>query len=379
MFPSPVRPVMGTFVLDLARYINKKENVTILSPVPVFPWSHKTEKYKDYDMIPRKLCLEGLNVYYPRFFMIPKFLKSTDGFFYAVCVFLQAIRYLIKTDLIIAHWTFPDAFSCIIWKRLIKRKLVLVVHGNESIHYYEPPSLKKYLIGKTIKNVDHIVAVSNDLRKKIIEKYKVPSNKISVIPNGVDFNKFVPKNKKDARKKLNLPVGKKIFITVARLSPEKNLSLLLDAFSMIKKESQPLLYIIGDGPEFKSLYAKIKSENMENNVNLMGAIPHEEIHLWMSAADFFVLPSKREGTPVVIGEAFACGTPVIASSVGGIPDLINSNELGILTQPDSVSSLCEALRTALKKEWDREVIKDAGLKLDWKDIADRYLEVIHSV
>ncbi|CAN2045899.1 teichuronic acid biosynthesis glycosyltransferase TuaC [Candidatus Magnetomoraceae bacterium gMMP-13] len=377
MFPNPVQPVNGTFVLDLAKFINRKKTVTVIAPIPYFPWIHKTFKYKGYNMIPEKMNFKGLHVYYPRFFMIPKYCKWLDGLFYTFCCW-NRVKSILKTcDIIVAHWTFPDAFAGVVWSRLKKKKIILVVHGNESIHYFDPLSLRKRIIRKTVENVDHIIAVSTDLKEKILRTHKVDANRITVLPNGVDYKKFPLIDQQAARNQLELPVDKRILLTVARLSPEKALDVLLNAFLQLKDLSDTLLYIIGEGPEIFCLKNFIKEKNLYDKVFLLGAIPHEKIHLWMSAADVFLLPSLREGTPVVIGEAFACGTPVVASTVGGIPDLIANDKLGIMVEPNSVPALSVALETAMAKQWDRTYIREFGSKFDWKIIAEKVITILY--
>ncbi len=378
MFPNPKRPVDGIFVLELARFINKLCPVSVFSPIPYFPCLYKTKKYKDFGSIARTAVFSDMKVYYYRYFMVPKYLKWLDGFSYACSMGLVAKEVLKKSSVLIAHWTYPDAFAGLVWGRILKKKIVLVVHGNESIQYYDPPSLKKILIKLTLANVDHIIAVSNDLKRKIVTTHNVPESRITVLPNGVDFNKFPFMTRYEARKQLGLPLGNKILLTVARLSPEKALHTMIEAFSCIEEKKDISLYILGDGPEKIHLENLVRQKGMERQISLVGSVPHGMIHLWMNSADIFLLSSLREGSPVVIGEAFACGTPVVASSVGGVPDLIVNDRLGMLFEPNSSLAMHRSLETALLREWDRDYIREYGLKLGWNNIADRILKLIYN-
>jgi glycosyltransferase involved in cell wall biosynthesis len=379
LFPNAARPVYGTFVLELARFLAARCKVSVVAPIPYFPLMRRTKQFEGYERIPASCERDGVAVQHPRFLTIPRYLKWLEGISYTVCCLPRCARLVREADVILAHWTFPDGFSGLVWARLMGRKLALVIHGNESIHYFDPDSIRKRLIRFTLARADHIVAVSRDLRDKLVDGYGIAPGRVTVLANGVDLDKFRAVPQEAARTALGLPADRKILLAVARLSPEKRLDLLLRAAARAAGGEPFRLYLVGDGPEEDRLRQLTGELGLEGVVSFVGAVPHAEIHLWMSAADLFCLSSEREGSPVVIGEAFVCGTPVIATRVGGVGDLVADDRLGLLVRPESVDALAEALRVGLATTWDRGYLSSYGLQFGWDIVAARLHEVLSQV
>lgn len=380
MFPNAARPVFGTFVLELARFLSAHCGVRVVAPVPYFPLIQRTGRFRGYDRIPASCQRDGVAVSHPRFFSIPRYLKWLEGLFYPLCCWSAASKFLRQADVILAHWTFPDGFGGLIWARLTGTKLVLVIHGNESIHFYDPESVRKRLIRATLKRADHIVAVSGDLRDKLVQSYGIAEKRVSVLGNGVDLEKFraLPRNR--ARAQLGLPEQGRILVSVARLSSEKRLDLLLRALAEVAAEGTPFqLYLVGDGPERARLEALRQDLGLQDRVVFQGAVPHAEVPVWMSAADLFCLSSDREGSPVVIGEAFACGTPVVATRVGGVGDLVVDERLGLLVPPGAAGELAQAIKAALAADWDRGYLESRGRELGWDRVSQKMHQILAQV
>lgn len=381
LFPNPGDPILGNFVFDLARFVNRRVQVIAVAPVPYFPFMTRFEKYRNYKNIIGSRRIDGLEIKHPRFFMLPRYWKWLDGPFYLLGCASTLYSEIKKCDVVVAHWTFPDAFAGLFFSKLLRKKIILVVHGNESIHYFDPPSFRKMLVNYTIRRMDHIIPVSQDLQKKLISSCGIPVDRMTVITNGVDFDLFPAQEVQVARHSLNLPSTAKIILCVARLSKEKALLNLLQAFKALcyNNSASLRLYCLGEGPEREKLESYIEKNSLDGKVFLPGNVSHDRIHLWMSASDIFVLPSLWEGTPVVIGEAFACGLPVVASEVGGIPDLFVDDRLGILVAPNSVPLLVDAMHLALEAKWDRKYIRQHGLSLSWERIADSLLKRLKKI
>ncbi|WP_319586810.1 glycosyltransferase [uncultured Desulfobulbus sp.] len=381
MFPNSADPFLGKFVYDLARILNHKVHVLVVAPVPYFPFMSKFKKYRNYKNIISEREESGLKIMHPRFLLIPRYWKWLDAVFYLFGCSIILFNQIKKCDVVVAHWTFPDAFVGLFFAKLLGKKIILVVHGNESIHYHDSPTLRKMLVNYTVHRMDHLVPVSVDLQQKLYSSYNIPADRMTVIHSGVDLELFPARNVYKSRHDLNLSAKAKVILCVARLSKEKAHINLLKAFKAIcYTDNLSLnLYCLGEGPERERLEIYIKENDLERNVFLLGNVPHDRVHLWMSAADIFVLPSLWEGAPVVIGEAFACGLPVVASEVGGIPDLIVNDRLGLLFTPDSVSSLESALRLALEKNWDRNYIRRHGLNFSWEKIAHNFINIFDKI
>src|SRR5690606_29731617 len=115
---------------------------------------------------------------------------------------------------------------------------------------------------------------------------------------------------------------------------------------------------------------RINHQKLTQTVRLLGSRPHEELHLWYSAADVFVLLSSREGSPNVLMEALACGTPAVAMGVGGIPEVLSEPHLGIVLPERSAAAAAEGLKSALSQSWDRAAIRRTMDAHSWQRTAE---------
>jgi glycosyltransferase involved in cell wall biosynthesis len=112
----------------------------------------------------------------------------------------------------------------------------------------------------------------------------------------------------------------------------------------------------------------IARHDLGRRVRLLGSIEQEALGHWYRAADLLVLPTFREGSPNVVREALACGTPVIASRVGGVPELITSDDIGVLVEPGDVDGLARSLAAALRRPWNRPAIAAGAAGRDWQSV-----------
>jgi glycosyltransferase involved in cell wall biosynthesis len=212
-------------------------------------------------------------------------------------------------------------------------------------------------------------------------KLEISGEKISVIPTGVDLSKFYPFPKEDARSKLSLPLNKKIILSVGHLTPNKGFDLLIKAFKILSdksREDDQRLVVVGEGSNRKDLEKLLSSFQLGEHVNLVGAIPHQDLFLWYNAADLFCLASEKEGWPNVLLESLACGIPVVATDVGGIPEIIRSDRVGLLTERNE-RDIAKNISIALKKEWDHDEIMQYAREHTWNKVAQSVYEVFQTV
>ncbi len=283
-------------------------------------------------------------------------------------------------DIIHAHFTWPCGYVGVKLKEKFDVPLVITANGYD---VYDMPFRSKNWKEKivwTLNHADHVIAVSNSIKKISSQKLDVEDEKISVIPNGFNGKKFYLQEKKEARKKLGLPKNKKIILNVANLVTVKEQKCLIEAIRKISKRKRDILCIIvGSGELKKDLENKIKRSNSGDYIKLAGAKPHEEIPLWMNAADVFVLPSLNEGNPTVMFEALGVGLPFVGTKVGGIPEVITSGDYGLLVEPMNSEDLAEKILIALNKEWNREKILKYAEQFTWENIAKETVEIYEKV
>ena len=206
-----------------------------------------------------------------------------------------------------------------------------------------------------------IIAVSEDIRRRRVDFEGVNPKKIITISNMVDINLFnAPTSREQVRKRLGINDSIILIGTVARLVVAKRLDILLEAARIICNGfPQARFLIIGDGPLREQLEFQAEQLDLHSDhVQFLGS--REDIPELMSALDVFVLSSEREGLPVAMLEAMAASKPVVATRVGGIPEVIRDGHNGLLVPPRNVHRLSEAICALLKSSTLRETIGNNG-------------------
>jgi D-inositol-3-phosphate glycosyltransferase len=198
---------------------------------------------------------------------------------------------------------------------------------------------------------DSIIISTQDEADAIKNIYNISSNKINVIPGGVDLSLFKPKDKFKSKKQLSL-TGEKVILAVARLEPLKGLDILISAIYKLENHSGITLLIAGDylnnKIEFERLQTIISTLNLTENVKFLGNIAHDKMPLYMSAADILVMPSYYESFGLAALEAMACGTPVITSRNSGAKTFITQGTSGYLIPWNCPDPYSERLDILLK-------------------------------
>ncbi|MDV3104092.1 glycosyltransferase family 4 protein [Thermococcus waiotapuensis] len=283
-------------------------------------------------------------------------------------------------DLIHAHFIWPQGYVAAKLARKFNVPLIITAHGHDvyDIPFRDSDWFEK--IKFALDSADHVITVSNSNRKILVERLGVAEEKVSVIPNGFDSSLFYPMDKVEVRQKLGLPLDKKILLNVANLVPVKGHEFLIKAMGdVLKVRRDVLLVIVGDGSLRARLDGLVKKLGLERYVKFVGAKPHKEIPLWMNAADLFVLPSLSEGNPTVMFEALGVGLPFVGTAVGGVPEIITSEDYGLLCPPADPECLAEKILISLEKEWDREKIRRYAEQFTWENIAKQILRVYEEV
>ena len=201
----------------------------------------------------------------------------------------------------------------------LKIPVVITLHGGGIYNFAKRhPFMVKYIL----KHTDRIIAI-NKFLKTSVKKYT--TKEIDLIPNFIDSNKFRKQNEQSIinfknKYKLN---DKIIVLIVSRLVTTKGIhNLILAIRELAKKYPNICLQIIGDGPQKRKLIRFVKNQRLKDKVYFLGKISNDQLPIFYSACDLFVLPSLYEGQPTVILEAMACEAPIIATAVGGIQELI---------------------------------------------------------
>jgi glycosyltransferase involved in cell wall biosynthesis len=223
-----------------------------------------------------------------------------------------------------------------------------------------------------------VISVSIPLSEIMQSKFSVSENNIYVLPNGILKDKFFPINRNDAIK--NIAVNdkyKKNIVFAGNLKEIKNISLLVKAFHKLYLDDQTVaLHILGDGVMRNEIESYIKNNNLEKNIVLYGRVLHEKIPAWMSYADVFVLPSKKEGMPNVVLEALSCGTPVVASDIDATRGLIDAGVNGYLFDLNDLDDFVEKLRHGLELKKSSRFDHKHEMIISWQDNAAKLYGII---
>jgi sugar transferase (PEP-CTERM/EpsH1 system associated) len=211
------------------------------------------------------------------------------------------------------------------------------------------------------RRVHKVLCVSQAHRQRLAEAVGFPSDRLMPILNGVDINAFTPRpaDKEAIRADMGLELDPLYIGTVGNLRPVKNQTLLLQAAQQVcAKHHQVRVVIIGDGPLREQLMRTAEELGIHKQVRLLGA--RAEIPDLLNALDIFVLPSLSEGLPMSILEAMACGLPVVATSVGGVPEVVVDGETGLLVPSQDVWQLVGALETLVQQATTRLKLGQQG-------------------
>jgi len=240
-------------------------------------------------------------------------------------------------DVIHCHWTITGLVGRLC-AAAAGSPTVLTVRGSD-VHLMTSPALSG-LHEWIYRHTDAIVAVSRDLKGQLVSR-GVPADKVEVIPNGVD-SRFCPGDQAEARRRLDLPEAGALLGFVGLLVPVKGLDVLLDAMARLDGPAAHCV-LVGDGPERQALEARARALGLGARLHFAGQRPAGEIPDWLNAFDALVLPSRSEGRPNVVLEAMSSGLPVVATRVGGTPELVRPGDTGWLVEPEDPAALAAAL------------------------------------
>ena len=274
-------------------------------------------------------------------------------------------------------FSFVSAISGSFVSKLLKKKLVITFHYRPSKDFI---SNFYWYIGFVLKKCDAFFVVSEKQKNILKQTFPQYCSKVHVIPNGFNPDKFTILDQTLCRNKLKLPLNAKILLNVGNLVPEKGQKDLIEAMNEIVKQRNDIIcVIIGSGSMKNTLEDLILKLQLTKHVILVGKRPHSEIPLWMNACDIFVLPSLIEGNPTVMFECLGCGKPFVGTRVGGVPEVIFSEDYGFLCDPTRPVALADNILLALTKEWDSDKIKEYSKQFTWDIIARKVLDIYSKV
>jgi sugar transferase (PEP-CTERM/EpsH1 system associated) len=260
-----------------------------------------------------------------------------------VRAFLRLVALLRRIRPRIVHsrnWAAFDAVAAAYMARV-----PVVIHGEHGREISDPEGQNRRRNGARrlcAPIIDRFVAVSDDLRRWLVERLHIAGSKVTTIHNGVDLGRFSHQDQLESRVTVGIPASAQVIGTVGRLDPVKDQAGLIRAFARLAStRPQAMLVIAGDGPCRGELEALVVALGLERRVRLLGS--RSDIPVVLGALDVFALPSIAEGISNTLLEAMATGLPVVATRVGGNPELVEDGRTGILVPVRDESALAAAL------------------------------------
>ena len=236
-----------------------------------------------------------------------------------------------KYDLIHAHYGFHSAIVPVL---LAHAPVIITFHGSDALVEPQRHWMYRILQRTVVSRAAHIIAVSEQLQKALIDGLDADPRKVSVVPCGVDTDRFRPRPKEQIRSNLGIAQESKMALFIGRFTTEKGVDTIRKASENLRNVE---FHFIGDGP----------IQWAAPNCRFLGALPHSEISEWVNAADVLLLPSQSEGTPVSVLEALASSIPVICTRVGACPQMISEGVTGLFVPYGDAEALTNAIRSAL--------------------------------
>jgi teichuronic acid biosynthesis glycosyltransferase TuaC len=333
-----MHPVNGHFHRRQAEALARcGVEVEVVAPIPWVPpgMEHLSATWRRYKVTLREYTMGGCRILRPRYVQWPR----GDVWGWSHQAIKRAVQRCVKQrpDVIHAHFAYPCGLAGAGLARRWSIPCVLTLHGSDVNRYPFINTLTRRRFRFAVSSADCVLAVSHALAERTAQ---LTGRRPLVKPNGIDLRLYeqLP-GRKAARERLGLPLEKPVVLFVGHLLPAKGVCELLKALhTPVLKEV--LGVFVGEGP----LRAEVQRGP---NTRAEGPQPNERIPLYLAAADLFVLPSHSEGMPNVLVEAGAAGVPVIATTVGGIPELL-AEDRGRLIPPHQLEELVCAIREVLE-------------------------------
>lgn len=384
LYPNAFMPLHGIFVARRTTALARAcgHEVQVVAPVPYYPKLLPARgEWSLLKQVPAVEQQEGMRVHHPRYFNPPKVGMARYGQWMAQgseATLRHLLNHEFPFEVIDAHFIYPDGYAAIKLGQRLNCPVVVTARGSDITRNKHYPHIRP-LLCEVMRSATQLIAVSEELRDDFVELGATP-DKVHVIPNGIDTSIFYPLPQAEAKQRLSLAAEDRWLVSVGRLDRNKGQWLILEALKKIGldelRRRQIKLALIGQGVDRAALAAISHSAGLDDIVHFAGQLSPEKICTWYNAAEAKILASSREGSPNVVLEALACGTPVIASQAGRNAAVIAEGRNGLLFPIEDADTLHRALLRVLEQPWNRAEIALAGQRRSWTTVAQEVDSVL---
>jgi glycosyltransferase involved in cell wall biosynthesis len=380
IWPNSVEPLRTPFNVRQFSSLKRKCEVVVLAAVPFVPGANLVglpERPAKLYGLPARETISGIETHYMRQLYVPKLVSAAVPLYLASLAPHRAL--VASADVILGTWAYPDGCAAILLARALGKPCAVKVHGSD-LNVVAKLASARAILRRVLPRAGAMVSVSAALSAEL-EGLGVPPSRIHLVANGVDTSVFAPRDKGAARQVLGLDESAPVVVFVGRLEPQKGVGELLDAVPLLRERAKDaVVVLLGEGVSSERVQQAAASS--KGAILAPGARPPREIAQWLAACDVFTLPSWMEGTPNVVLEALASGRPVVASNVGGIPDVVPQPDAGKLVPPKDAPALAAALAETLERVRRGELAPDRIRALgpkSWEESADALFDVLASI
>jgi teichuronic acid biosynthesis glycosyltransferase TuaC len=367
-FPTRAQPHRGQSAYQTLREMTSWMDIQVFCTQAAYP---SFLRPRNFSYVPADPTFSPPDVpaQYIEYPALPLLSRPFNGPVYARYV-LPHLRRL-QPDLILSYYVYPDGYAALSAGKRLGVPVILGAIGSDINRM--PDRISAFLTRKALRGADFVLTVSEHLRQQAIRLGASPERSRTV-RNGCDTSVFHIADRAAARAELGVDEQAEVVVFVGWVAHTKGLRELIEAVIRLRPSLPRLkLYCIGEGPLRGELEASAAEAGATDQVQFLGRRSSAEVARWLTAANIFCLPSYAEGCPNSVVEALNCGRAVVATNVGGIPELVDYDS-GILIEPRDPAALADALACALSRQWDEAAISQRSRR-GWDQVARETFEI----
>jgi teichuronic acid biosynthesis glycosyltransferase TuaC len=380
VYPNRREPGLGLFVRSRLQHMARLTPLTVVAPRPLIDYSNPGSSWLAPGTHGETALDDGVEVLRPIWAFPPGGTPINVLCLFARLLFtLKRLRRRFRIDVIDAHFGYPEGVAAVLLGRVLNCPVAITLRGSERM--FAASRYRRACMAWAFRRANAVIAVSEELRAFAVSLGADPVL-THVVPNGIDRDVFHPRDRAACRAAFGMPPGQIAIVSAGELIEAKGHHLVIEAAARLKSEGKSVSVYIAGGvarggaPFHHEIETRIRAAGLEASVHMAGWLNREDLARLLSAADVFCLASYTEGWPNVVHEALACGTPVVAASVGGVPQMLPEERFGLTFPARDQAALTQALRRAITTVWDRDAIAALGGARSWDDVGREVFDVL---
>jgi lipopolysaccharide exporter len=381
-FPNPSEPGKGLFVRARLAAIRSRACLLVVAPVASLDYANPGRDLFAARRIPVQRQEGRLHVLHPGW-IYPPYGGWTNAFFLfaRLLPMLRRLRSQHGFDVIDAHFAHPEGIAAVLLGWFLRRPVLVTLRGVE-LRYARQRS-KRFWMSWALRRADRVIAVSKGLRELAID-LGVDPQRVRTVPNGINADVFFRRDRVQGRARHGIGPDEHVILSAGDLAELKGHHRAIAAVKALEDHGVCARLLIAGGIGRSGRYAEslrrlVAESGLDDRVAFLGEVTQEGLAELMSAADVFCLASSTEGWPNVVNEALACGTPVVATDVGAVRQMIVGDQYGSVVPVDDAGALTNALRAALAGGWDHRAIAAHGASRSWSQAAAEVLDEVQAI